>query len=427
MRNTPGIVFQKRFFLIDCNNFFVSCEQVFNPKLVGKPVVVLSNNDGCVISRSQEAKDIGIKMGVPLFKVASMVKQHQVHVLSSNFSLYADMSARVMHTLTSLAEEIEIYSIDEAFLFILYTHDSETYGRLIKSTVRKHTGISISVGIGPTKTLAKVANKLAKKRPDYKGVFDITDHPDTDALLESLPVRDVWGVGYRFEKMLINNRIKTIKDFKYASDAWVQKKMTIVGLKTLHEMRGISCLDLVDQQPAKQSITVSRSFGKLVSEKKDLAEAVATYTISAARKLRREKRTTSILTVFIATSRHGDHEQYQNSVRFSFPVATSYTPHLLEAALVCLNHLFKKGYFYKKTGVMLTDLTDCDQIQLNLFTEVPDTMKHAHLMKTIDDISGRFGSHVLTYASAGQKQSWKAKRLLQSPRFTTSWHELFTV
>ena len=182
-----------------------------------------------------------------------------------------------------------------------------------------------------------------------------------------------------------------------------------------------------DQQPAKQSITVSRSFGKLVSEKKDLAEAVASYTISAARKLRRGKQTASIMTVFIATSRYGDHEQYQNSIPFTFPIATSYTPDFLEAASICLNHLFKKGYFYKKAGVMLTDLADRDQVQLHLFTEVPDTMKRAHLMKTIDEIGGRFGSHVLTYASAGHKQSWKAKRLLQSPRFTTSWHELLTV
>ncbi len=427
MRDTSGIMSGKRFFLVDCNNFFVSCEQVFNPRLIGKPVVVLSNNDGCVVSRSQEAKALGIAMGEAVFKIEPLIKRHNIQVLSSNFSLYADMSARVMHTISNLAAEIEIYSIDEAFLFAPYTTDYEAYGRHIRALVRQHTGIPVSIGIAQTKTLAKIANKLAKKRPEYQGVFDITQHPQTDQLLASLPVQDVWGVGYRYGKMLVQNRIKTVRDLKYAPDAWVRKHMTILGLKTVLELRGIPCINLIDQVPAKQSITVSRSFGKLVSERKHLEQAVASYTIRAAQKLRREKELASMITVFISTSRYHDHEQYYNSASYNLPLATDYTPHLLDAASACLDAVFKQGYLYKKAGIMLTNLVSSEQMQLDLFSPLPDLSKQRELMKTYDKITARFGSHSLTYVSAGIDHTWKAKRLRKSPHYTTNWHELLTI
>lgn len=427
MRDTSGIIRGKRFFLVDCNNFFVSCEQVFNPHLIGKPVVVLSNNDGCVVSRSQEAKALGIAMGEAVFKIEPLIKRHNIRVLSSNFSLYADMSARVMYTLSNLAADIEIYSIDEAFLFAPYTTDHEAYGRHIRTLVRQHTGIPVSIGIAETKTLAKIANKLAKKRPEYQGVFDITQHPQTDQILASLPVQDVWGVGYRYGKMLVQNRIKTVRDLKYAPDAWVRKHMTILGLKTVLELRGISCINLIDQVPAKQSITVSRSFGKLVSERKHLEQAVASYTIRASQKLRREKELASMITVFISTSRYHDHEQYYNSASFSFLRATDYTPHLLEGASACLDAVFKQGYLYKKAGIMLTNLVSSEQIQLDLFSPLPDLSKQRELMKIYDKITTRFGSHSLTYVSAGIDHTWKAKRLRKSPHYTTNWHELLTI
>ena len=413
----------KIFYLVDCNNFFVACEQVFNPTLVGKPVVVLSNNDGCVISRSQEVKDLGVSMGVPLFKIASLVKLHDIKVLSSNFSLYADMSARVMKTLASMAGGIEVYSIDEAFLFAPYTKDHEAYAREIRAVVKQYTGISVSLGIGPTKTLAKVANSYAKKHVD--GLFSLTN-TKVDEYLENFPVGDIWGVGYRYNKMLLSNRIKTAKDLKYADDAWVKKKMTIVGLKTVQELRGTPCLELVDQAPAKQTITVSRSFGKKVSEKRDMQEAVASHIISASQRLRKEKELASIVSVYIATSRFEETDRYYNTATVTLPVPTDYTPALLNAASVCLNAIFKQGYQYNKAGILLHDLVSKDHKQLNLFSQVPDRNEQ-ELMKSFDKITGRFGKKGLSYAAAGLNQDWKSKRQKKSPHYTTNWRELLTV
>ena len=329
----------KRFFLIDCNNFFVSCERIFNPKLVGKPVVVLSNNDGCVISRSNEAKALGIGMGQAAFECESIIKKHNVYVFSSNFTLYADISARVMQTLAELATDIEVYSIDEAFLYVHPSRNGTDYGQYMRMLVKQRTGIPIAIGIGQTKTLAKIANKLAKKKPQYNGVFDITNHPDTDTLLASLPVRDVWGVGRQYEKLLLSAGITTPRDLKYAPDKWVRKKMTIVGLKTVMELRGIACIDLAEEIPAKQSITVSRSFGRLVTTKREVQEAIATYIIRAAQKLRKDKLLASVVTVFVSTSRYHDQQRYFNSMSVVCPLATDYTPHLLEAAEICLEGL----------------------------------------------------------------------------------------
>lgn len=427
MRDTPGIIPGKRFFLVDCNNFFVSCEQVFNPRLIGKPVVVLSNNDGCVVSRSQEAKALGIAMGEAVFKIEPLIKRHNVQVLSSNFSLYADMSARVMQTLAGLSADMEIYSIDEAFLFAPYTKDYDAYGRHMRALVRKHTGIPVSIGIAPTKTLAKVANKFVKRRPELQGVFDITEHPQIDQLLASLPVQEVWGVGYRYGRMLVQNRITTIKDLKYAPDAWVRKHMTILGLKTVLELRGIPCLNLIDHVPAKQSITVSRSFGKLVSERRSLEEAIASHTIRAAQKLRREKEVAALITVYITTSRYHDHDQYYNAASYNFLTPTDYTPYLLDGASACLDEIFKQGYLYKKVGIMLSHLVAAEHRQLDLFNTYPDLSKQAELMRTYDRILSKFGSHSLSYVSAGVNPLWKAKRLRKSPHYTTNWHEILTV
>ena len=417
----------KRFFIVDCNNFFVSCERVFNPKLVGKPVVVLSNNDGCVIARSNEAKALGIGMGVAAFECETIFKKHNVHVYSSNFTLYADMAARVMQTLAELSTDIEVYSIDEAFLFIAPGYDPVEYGQRMRVLVKQRTGIPISIGIGPTKTLAKIANKLAKKKAQYNGVFDITGHPQTDELLASLPVRDVWGVGRQYEKLLISAGITTPRDLKYAPDGWVRKKMTIVGLKTVFELRGRPCSDLAEVIPAKQSITVSRSFGHLMSDKRFVQEAVSTYIVRAAQKLRQGNLLASVVTVFVSTSRYHDHQRYFNAISFACPLATDYTPHLLDAAQACLDEIYKPGLLYKKAGVLLSDLVDAQQMQLSTITPLPDVSKYKSLMKTCDTINTRFGQRILTYASAGTDQSWKAKRLLKSAHYTTSWHELFTV
>ena len=416
----------RRFFLVDCNNFFVSCERLFDPSLIGKPVVVLSNNDGCVISRSNEAKALGIPMGAAAFECEAIFKKHKVRVFSSNFALYADMSARVMQTLAQLSSDIEIYSIDEAFLFVPYTTNFIKYGREMRAIVKQHTGIPISIGIAPTKTLAKVANKLAKKHPEYGGVFDITNYPAIDTLLAEFPVADVWGVGRQYNKLLLGHSIKSAKDLKYAPDAWVRKKMTIVGLKMVLELRGIPCFGLVDEDPAKQSITVSRSFGRLVSGKREIAEAVASYMSRAAEKLRRGKQLASTITVFIGTSRYHDSERYFNALSFSFSRAVDYTPTLLDAARECLDGLYRPGLFYKKAGVLLHDLVSQDQMQLTLDEPHIDYERQRDIMKMCDKINARFGN-VVSYASTGIDRSWKAKRLLKSAHYTTNWHELLEI
>lgn len=416
----------KRFFLVDCNNFFVSCERVFNPTLVGKPVVVLSNNDGCVISRSNEAKALGIGMGVAAFEYEALFKKYDVQVFSSNFSLYADMSARVMQTVAEFATDIEVYSIDEAFLFVAPSKQCRDYGIVMRKIVKQRTGIPISIGIGPTKTLAKVANKRAKKQPEYQGVCDITHHPEIDALLAAYPVADVWGVGYQYTKLLMNAGITTARDLKYASDAWVRKKMTIVGLKTVFELRGISCIDLVDDIPPKKSITVSRSFGRLISDKQQVQEAVATYMIRAAKKLRDTRALASVVTVFVSPRRYHDHQRYFNAISYTCPIATDYTPTLLDAGSACLDALFKPGLLYKKAGVMLSNLVATHHMQLHVFSTLPDVPRQKRIMRTYDTINAQFGS-ILSYASAGIDQSWKAKRLKKSPHYTTNWHELLTV
>ncbi len=416
----------KRFFLIDCNNFFVSCERVFDPSLIGKPVVVLSNNDGCIISRSNEAKALGIPMGAAAFEYENIIKKHNVRVFSSNFALYADMSARVMQTVADLSSDIEIYSIDEAFMFVPYTTDFTKYARDMRAIVKQHTGIPISIGIAPTKTLAKVANRLAKKIPEYGGVFDITDYPAIDTLLSEFPVADVWGVGRQYNKLLLGHSIKSAKDLKYAPDAWVRKKMTIVGLKMVLELRGTPCFGLVDEDPAKQSITVSRSFSRLISGRQELEEAVSSYMIRAAEKLRREKQLASTITVFIGTSRYHDSERYFNAVSASFSRATDYTPTLLDAARQCLDGLYRPGLFYKKAGVLLHNLVSIDQMQLAITDPIADIEKQREMMKVCDRINARFG-RVVSYASAGIDQSWKAKRLKKSAHYTTNWHELLEI
>ncbi len=422
VRYSSGV---KRVFLVDCNNFFVSCERVFNASLIGKPVVVLSSNDGCVISRSNEAKALGIKMGVPAFECESLFKKYGVRVFSSNFALYADMSDRVMRTLAAEAVDIEIYSIDEAFLHVHSTEYSD-YGRYLSTLVRQRTGIPVSVGIGPTKTLAKVANLLAKKKEEYKGVFDITEHPSLDDLLADFPVSDVWGVGYRYTKNLLAAGIRTARDLKYAPDEWIRKKLARPGLKTVFELRGIECIKLMNELVPKKSITVSRSFGRILFEQKHLLQAVAFFMIRAAQKLRKEGCLASTVTVFIATSYYEGHNRYVNSVSYVLPVATAYTPDLLHAVEICLHRIFKQGYRYKKAGVILSNFVLPDQMQLSLFSPLPNTPKQETLMKVCDTINSRFGS-ILSYAVVGFDQTWKAQCMKRSPHYTTSWNELLVL
>lgn len=432
------------FALIDCNNFFVSCERVFNPQLRNAPVAVLSNNDGCIISRSQEVKDLGIPMGIPLFKCKDLVLRHKIKVFSSNFALYGDMSARVMHTIQEHVPEMEVYSIDEAFIkFSTEEADSLELCTLIKKRVLQWTGIPICIGIGPTKTLAKVANHIAKKQAKYKGVYDISREPDIDTVLEQFAVEDIWGVGRKTAKLLKRYRITNARQLKYAKDVWVRKQMTVVGLRMVHELRGIPCLTLASQPQDKQSIAHTRSFGKKVTELAELRTAVADYAVQLARKLREEEMLACSLYVFIMTSRHSEYKYY-TSRTIELPKPTAYTPDIIAAACKALEAIFESGYSYKKAGIVAVDLVAQDQQQLpafslqqtSLFDAVPEVVqadpiqeltKQKLLMQEIDALNHKWGSGTVKFAAQGTERAWQSKKEKKSQAFTTKWDELLVI
>jgi DNA polymerase V len=413
------------FALVDCNNFYVSCERVFNPKLEGKPVVVLSNNDGCVVARSNEAKALGIKMGIPAFKCKDLFKKYKVYVYSSNYALYGDMSQRVMDTLTQFTPHIEIYSIDEAFLQLmgLTSVNLVDYARYTKSTVKKWTGIPVSIGIGRTKTLAKVANELAKKNPQYEGVLDITNHPQLDKLLDSVDVADVWGVGRKYTQLLKQHSIYTAFQLKNASDQWIKEHMTIAGLRSVKELRGISCISLEEIPLPKKGIISSRSFGKPVETLKELKEAVAAYVSRAAEKLRAQGSAASFIQVFLTTSLFKG-PQYSNSSSTQLPIPTAYTPELIYYAHQNLKKIFKSGYRYKKAGVMFSGILPEDKIQPNLFRPSYSSDRRKILMRTVDRINTKWGRNTIQFAAAGIKRAWKMRQFRRSPRYTTQWNEI---
>jgi DNA polymerase V len=336
------------FALVDCNNFYVSCERVFQPGLVGKPVVVLSNNDGCVIARSEEAKASGIPMGLPAFQLAQRFPHQAIEVYSSNYALYGDMSARVMATLTQMTPAVEVYSIDEAFVYL----SNPGTGHWLCRLVTRWTGIPVSVGIGTTKTLAKLANRHAKQTPQSHGIVDLTGASERETVLAQTPVREVWGIGPQYSKFLTAHGITTAYDLREAPDRWIKKHMGVVGLRIVGELRGISCLPLVQCPPSQKSLMVSRSFGRPITTLAEMREAVATYTSSAAAKLRRRGLAAGVLTVFLLTNRFKPEEpQYHHALRLPLPVATNDTAELLSYALRGIERLFREGYRYKKAGV----------------------------------------------------------------------------
>lgn len=414
---------KKLFALVDCNNFYVSCERVFNPSLWNRPVIVLSNNDGNIISRSNEAKALGLKMGAPFFECADIIRKHDVKVFSSNYALYGDMSGRVMQTLSQCAPEMEIYSIDEAFLsFTGISTDMTVYGHYIKDMVKQWTGMPVSIGIGPSKTLAKLANHIAKKRPGYNGVLNITDHPDFEKLLDSVDVGDVWGVGPAYSNMLKSRGISTALKLSRAPDAWVRKHMTVMGLRTARELRGDPCMGLEMPDP-KKGIVSSRSFGRPVEKLEELEEALAAYTARAAEKLRAQNSVASYITVFLATNRFKPEPQYYNRVTSRLPVQTAYTPELISQAHACLRKIYRPGFRYKKTGIMFLDIIpECDT-QLNLFASA-DIERRKALMLAVDGINKRLGRGTVQFASEGSGRPWAMRREYLSARCTTQWGEI---
>lgn len=417
------------FALVDCNNFYASCERVFNPALNGKPVVVLSNNDGCIIARSTEAKQLGIKMGDPAFKIADFLKAHQVIVHSSNYVLYGDMSHRVMTTLGEFTPELEVYSIDEAFLNLTgLPVQLEEYAQSIRSRVIKCTGIPVSVGIGPTKTLAKLANRLAKKVPENQGVFVVNEANRLECL-RGFEIGDVWGIGRRYAKMLNALNINTAWDLTQMPDSWVKKKLTVVGLRTKKELEGVSCLELELAPPAKQAICTSRSFGEFQTDKEIIKEAVATFAAKCAYKLRVQKCCAKAVLVFIHTNGFNKEEpQYARNLVCTLPVATNSTLELTKYALAAFEAIFKTGFRYKKAGVLVSDIVAEDQIQGSLFDNMEQREKHRELMKAVDRINSRFGQSTVKLGVQGiGDRKWKLRQEKLSPCYTTRWSDIIKV
>ncbi|MFQ6759444.1 MAG: Y-family DNA polymerase [Deltaproteobacteria bacterium] len=412
------------FALLDCNNFYVSCERLFNPRLEGRPVVVLSNNDGCIIARSNEAKALGIKMGEPFFKCCGLIAAHQVQVFSSNYPLYGDLSQRVMDVLCQLEPEVEVYSIDEAFVRIPQAKEEALLenGRHLRATVKKQVGIPVSIGFGSTKTLAKIANRIAKKRPEHGGVFALPDQ-GLDALLATIDVGDVWGIGPRQSQKLFACGIRTALDLKNGNDTWLRKHLTVTGLRTAMELRGISCLPLEDIPPPRKSITSSRSFGQPVTDLAWLREALSSYIAIAAEKLRAEEMKTRCVQVYLTTNRFREGDpQYANSKTVTLPIHTSSTLELIHYGAEALRQLFRPGYAYQKVGVVFMDLVSASHAQGHLFYAPPKGQES--LMRAVDKINRRWGRDTLHSAAAGFLRPWKHKQGRKSPSYTTSWNEL---
>ncbi|GAB4336152.1 MAG: Y-family DNA polymerase [Desulfobulbaceae bacterium] len=413
------------FALVDCNNFYVSCERLFRPELEGRPVVVLSNNDGCVIARSNEAKALGIPMGAPYFRYRPLIEQHGVAVFSSNYGLYGDLSSRVMTILQEMEPEVEIYSIDEAFVLLPDQPCADHAGRAreIRRAVRQCAGIPVSIGIAPTRTLAKIANRFAKKEPVHGGVFDLGGRKDTDALLASVAVEDVWGIGHRHAQRLRRHDIRTALDLKNSDDEWIRKQLTVAGLRTVMELRGIPCIT-PDQQPVpRKSVVSSRSFRRPVSSPAELREALSTYVSIAAAKLRREGLAATILHVFIRTSPHRTGQpQHAGHVTLTLDEATAATPVLIRAARKGLQRIHRPGHAYQKAGVMLTGLTTAGRVQRHLFRPSPGDS--APLLEAMDRINDRWGRDTLRYASCGIDRPWRMAQDRKSPAYTTRWDEL---
>lgn len=415
----------RSFALADCNNFYVSCERVFDPSLRGVPVVVLSNNDGCVIARSAEAKAIGVGMGEPAFKRQGFFHQNGVRVLSSNYALYGDMSERVMTILAASAPQAEVYSIDEAFLDLQGIRRPDRLCRAMQARVKRWTGIPISVGIGPTKTLAKIAGHIAKKHPKFGGVFDITDHPRMDAILNWLPVGEVWGIGRQSVKKLEQGGVRTALEFSRQSDDWLRKKTNVTGLMTAMELRGIPCHELELNPSPRKAVLCSRSFGRPVSSQEEMQEAVAAYVARGAEKLRAEGSVAGLIRVFLLTNPHKMERQYKNAKDAALPVATDHTPTLIKAAQGLMAEIWKPGYNYKKAGVMLTGIEHKASRQLSLLNLPPTTdERDSQLMRCLDAVNERFGRAALQYAATGLGRPWKMRQLRKSPRYTTAWEEL---
>ncbi len=415
------------FALVDCNNFYASCEKLFRPDLKDTPVVVLSNNDGCVVARSREAKLLGIKMGVPVFQIKAEMQRHGILAFSSNYALYADLSSRVMRTLEEMAPRVEVYSIDEAFLDLTGIESAISlfeFGQQVRERIGHWIGITVCVGIAPTKTLAKLANHAAKKYPATQGVVDLTNPDRQRRLLALVPVDDVWGVGRRLTKRLNALGITTALDLANASPRAIRDQFSVVLERTVRELNGESCIELEEIPPTKKQIVCSRSFGVKVTHFELLREAVCEYATRATEKLRKEQQQAKVLTVFIRTSPFKDNEpQYSNSASGELLLPSCDTRDFIELANHLLKRIWKDGFRYAKAGVMLSDFYDPGMFQPGLFDDVSTRSNSQQLMSVLDTIN-QSGAGKVFFAGQGLKKDWSMKREHLSPAYTTRWDQL---
>lgn len=420
------------FGIVDCNNFYVSCERVFRPDLEGKPVVVLSNNDGCIISRSSEAKAAGIKMGAPYWGVKSLLKKHQVTVFSSNYPLYGDLSARIMNVLSQHCDDLDEYSIDEAFVSFFVAPEEfsslQDRSKCIREIIFQQIGIPVSIGLAKTKTLAKAANYLSK-RVYRKDVLSLIDDAVLDRELSRVPISEVWGVGRAIARQLSARGVSTAADVHKLPLSWVKQKYGVTGLRTVRELRNISCIEL-DKQQTRKSVMVSRSFRKDIFDLTELCEAIAVYATRVGEKLRRANVQARYISVFVRSNPHkpkSGQAREKASRAISLPLPISNTADLIQVCTKLMKQLYKPKINYKKAGIIAHDLSPINQVQGNLFCEQPQSERFDKLQQAIDSINASVGSHVLQYASCGKDHTWSRKAQWESPHYTTKWDSILHI
>lgn len=411
--------------LADANSFYCSCQAIFEPNLWKIPVIVASNNDGCAVAFNSHARALGVSMGTPLFKIQDLIKDHGIKIYSSNYTLYGDLSNRMMEILEGMTPEQEIYSIDEAFIKIPeFANDTATeYAQQVRAKVLQWTGIPISIGISTSKCLAKIASDVAKRQHHYGGVFDISAARNAEGILATFPVKDIWGIGRQYNKWLNAQGIETAKELRDANEGMIRKKMGVVGVRILYELRGISCLPLELVAKPKKETCVSRSFGKPIMELAELQEAIAAYATRAAEKLRHQEQVAEAMIVFARTSPFKP-GYFRQSATVQFPIATNYTPTIVESARNAMKRIYEPGREFQKAGVLMVGLGPETTIQGHLWEKDEGWEKRKRLMSIMDEVNDRFGRGTLEIAASGLRQTWRMQSKWRSPRYTTCWAEL---
>lgn len=415
--------------LIDCNNFYASCERVFNPALAGKPILVLSSNDGCIIGRSNEAKELGIPMGATKHTVETTIKKHNIHCFSTNFPLYGDLSERVMRLIHDFFPSVEVYSVDESFIQFAATNEEDALieAQTIQNKIQQYLGIPTSIGIGTTKVLAKLANRHAKITPSLNGICSVLNPKVLHPVLQDFPIHDIWGFGKKNTQLLLARNIKTAADFINLPPAWVRKVLHLHGLRIWYELQEKSCYAWQEEPDSRKNILRSRSFSQYLNDKEDLFSSIATHITSASAELRKQDSLAAFLTVFVCTNRFSSLPFYENSITIGLPDSTDFTPTLLHHARLSLDKIYRSGYKYKKTGIILSEIHPRTTAPITLGLNYEEDSRNRHLMTYFDKIRKKFGKNILRYASSTQNDSWHPKCQQQSKRYTTSWNDLLHV